>query len=72
MSDACAEWFLNKDNNSFETIINWQTQEDFEKTITTLRQERKIKDDDTSLIRINISETENPSLNNQIICEPQK
>lgn len=62
MTDALAEWFLTfKENAIYKTSV-WKSQLDFEQFINEAREQNELKDDDSSIMIIQISEIESENM----------
>lgn len=61
MTDALAEWFLTlKEKAIYKT--NWESQSDFERFINEAREQNELKDDDSTIMIIKISEIESENM----------
>lgn len=54
MTDALAEWFINEKENAIGKIAVWQNQKDFERFIDEERQTKKLGNDDSAILIINV------------------
>ena len=54
MTDALAEWFINEKENAIGKIDVWENQKDFERFIDEERQSKKLGNDDSAILIINV------------------
>jgi hypothetical protein len=60
MTDALAEWFTKNRATAPKQISTWQNQEAFVKQIKKLRKQKKLHNDDTSILIIEVTNNEKP------------
>ena len=57
MTDALAEWVLNEKEKALEEIRNkWVNQDDFEKSVATLRDSHRLGNDDSTILFIDVED----------------
>lgn len=54
MTDALAEWFINEKEDAIGKIDVWQNQKDFERFISEERQTKRLGNDDSAILIINV------------------
>ncbi len=59
MTDALSEWFIKYRNQAILEINNWNKQETFVNSITNLRKENKLENDDSAILVIEIEDDDN-------------
>ncbi|MDI9338698.1 MAG: hypothetical protein QM539_09780 [Alphaproteobacteria bacterium] len=62
LTDACAEWYLNNPEPAFDIINSWSSPDHFLHNLQQLRTQGNIKDDDTTIIKIKLSQLNHPAL----------
>jgi hypothetical protein len=62
MTDAMAEWFYTEKENAIAKVAEWHSQEDFVRFIGQARAEEKIKDDDCSILIIDLEDDEEDTI----------
>jgi hypothetical protein len=59
MTDALAEWFFNEKETAIEKIKKWKSQDDYIDFIADERADKLLKDDDSAIMIIEVSESTN-------------
>jgi hypothetical protein len=63
MTDALAEWFIRDDGKALKQINKWTSQDSFVKKITRLRAQKKISNDDYSLLIVELADDSKDEIN---------